>query len=180
MADEKKGFFDKLFGKKEEAKEAVEEVAKEVKSEAEIAAENAKRVAEAAQKKAETEARKAEYEAQKLASEAEAKLEDAKREAREALEDAKEAAKEKLEEMGSKRENLAKEMAEKAAAAYIDNYTVQANDTLSHIANRFYGKATPAYYTLIYEHNKDVIGGNMNLIKPGQVLRIPALPDDLK
>ena len=82
--------------------------------------------------------------------------------------------------MGSKRENLAKEMAEKAAAAYIDNYTVQANDTLSHIANRFYGKATPAYYTLIYEHNKDVIGGNMNLIKPGQVLRIPALPDDLK
>ena len=169
MADEKKGFFDKLFGKKEEAKEAVEEVAKEVKSEAEIAAENAKRVAEAAQKKAETEARKAEYEAQKLVNEAKAKAEEAR-----------EAAKEKLEELGSKKDNLAKEMAEKAAAAYIDNYTVQANDNLSHIANRFYGKATPAHYTLIYEHNKDVIGDNMNLIKPGQVLRIPALPDELK
>lgn len=169
MADEKKGFFDKLFGKKEEAKEAVEEVAKEVKSEAEIAAENAKRVAEAAQKKAETEARKAEYEAQKLVNEAKAKAEEAR-----------EAAKEKLEELGSKKDNLAKEMAEKAAAAYIDNYTVQSNDTLSHIANRFYGKATPAHYTLIYEHNKDVIGDNMDIIIPGQVLRIPALPEDLK
>lgn len=176
MADEKKGIFGKLFGKKDK----VEEVAKEVKSEAEIAAENARRVAETAQKKAETEVRKAEYEAQKLANEAEAKLEEAKREAREALDEAKEAAKEKLEEMGSKKDNLAKQMAEKAAAAYIDNYTVQANDTLSHIAMRFYGKATPAHYTLIYEHNKDVIGGNMNLIKPGQVLRIPALPEELK
>ncbi|MDD2521236.1 MAG: LysM peptidoglycan-binding domain-containing protein [Anaerolineaceae bacterium] len=180
MADDKKGIFGKLFGKKEEAEEAAKEVAKDVKSEAEIAAENARRVAEAAQKKAETEARKAEYEAEKLKNEAEAKLEEAKREAREKMEEAKEAAKEKLEEMGLKKENLAKQMAEKAAAAYIDNYTVQPNDTLSHIAMRFYGKATPAYYTLIYEHNKDVIGGNMNLIKAGQVLRIPALPEDLK
>ena len=180
MADQKKGIFGKLFGKKDEAKDNIEEVAKDIKSEAEIAAENAKRVAEAAQKKAESEARKAEYEAQKLADEAKAKLEEARLEAREKLEEAKEAAKDKLEELGSKRDNLAKDMAEKAAAAYIDNYTVQANDTLSHIANRFYGKSGPAYYTLIYEHNKDVIGVNMNLIKPGQVLRIPALPDELK
>ena len=180
MADQKKGIFGNLFGKKDDAKDKVEEVAKDVKSAAEVAADNAKRVAEAAAQKAETEARKAEYEAKKLANEAQAKLEEAKRDAREALEDAKESAKEKLEEMGSKRDSLAKDIAAKAAAAYIDNYTVQANDTLSHIANRFYGKATPAHYTLIYEHNKDVIGSNMNLIKPGQVLRIPALPDELK
>lgn len=176
MADQKKGIFDKLFGKKEDAKDKIEEVAKDVKSEAEIAAENAKRVAEAAAKKAETEARKAEYEAQKVAKEAEAKIDAA----REALDESKEAAKEKLEALGSKKDNLAKDVSEKAAAAYIDNYTVQANDTLSHIAARFYGKATPAYYTLIFEHNKDVIGDNMNLIKAGQVLRIPTLPDELK
>jgi len=152
---EKKGLFDKLFGKKE-AKEKAEEVVESVKEEAKeavdkakdealIAAENAKRVAEAARRKAETEARKAEYEARKLANEAAAKLEEAKE-----------------------------------AAKYIDNYTVTADDTLSHIALRFYGKATPPYYTLIYEANKDVIGDNMNVIIPGQVLRIPVLPEELK
>ncbi|MEL7626028.1 MAG: LysM peptidoglycan-binding domain-containing protein [Anaerolineaceae bacterium] len=167
MTEEKKGIFDKLFGKKEEVEQTAKEIAKDVKSEAEIAAENAKRVAEAAQKKAEAEAHKAEYEVQKLKHEAEAKLDEVK-----------ETIKEKTEEMGLKKDEVAKQVSDKVA--YIENYTVQSADTLSHIAMRYYGKATPAYYTLIYEHNKDVIGGNMNLIKPGQVLRIPVLPEDLK
>ncbi len=179
MADEKKGIFDKLFGKKDVG-DKVEDAVEDIKSEAEIAAENAKRAAEAAQRKAESEARKAEYEARKLADQAKSKLEEAKREAKEKVAEAKEAAKDKLEELDSKKDRIAKEMSEKEAAKYIDNYTVQANDTLSHIAKHFYGKATPPYYTLIYDHNKDVIGDNMNTIIPGQVLRIPALPEDLK
>ena len=76
-----------------------------------------------------------------------------------------------------------KEMSQRAAeeaAKYMATYTVTPDDTLSHIALRFYNKATPAYYTLIYEANKDVIGDNMNVIVPGQVLRIPVLPDHLK
>lgn len=183
MAEEKKGLFDELFGKKDvkenveevakDVKESVKDAASDVKSQAEIAAENAKRVAEAAQKKAESEARKAEYEAKKVAQEA-----------REKIEEAKEAAKEKAEELAEKREVISKrDLIEKEVAgkaAYIDSYTVTADDTLSHIAARFYGKATPPYYKLIYEHNKEVIGDNMNIIIPGQVLRIPALPDDLK
>ena len=184
MSEEKKGLFGKLFGKKEEAEEVIKETAKDVKSEAGVAAENAKRVAEAAQKKAETEARKAEYETKKVAAEAEAKLEEAKRVTEEKLADARQAAKDvvtsKAEEMTSKREEILKDIAAKKAAAYIEDYTVQANDTLSHIAMRFYGKATAPYYTLIYDHNKDVIGPNMNMIQPGQVLRIPTLPEELK
>ena len=66
------------------------------------------------------------------------------------------------------------------AAAFIGEHTVTADDTLSHIALKFYGHATPPYYKLIYEANKDVIGDNMNVIVPGQVLRIPALPEELK
>ncbi len=179
MAEQKKGLFGNLFGKKkEEAEKAAEEAAAEAKKQAEVAAENAKRVAEAAKKKAEAEATKAEYEARKVADEA-------KREAREKLDKAKEAAKAKAEELAASRETASKrelteKLAAEKAAQYIENYTVTSDDTLSHIALRFYGKATPAYYTLIYEHNKDVIGDNMNVIVPGQVLRIPALPEDLK
>ena len=132
---EKKGLFEKLFGKKEDPK-AVKEAARkaeEAKRQAEVAAENAKRVEQAERYKAEAEARKAEYEARKA-----------------------------------------------EAAAFIGEHTVTADDTLSHIALKFYGHATPPYYKLIYEANKDVIGDNMNVIVPGQVLRIPALPEELK
>lgn len=51
-------------------------------------------------------------------------------------------------------------------------YTVVKGDCLWNIAKRFYGSG--AKYTLIYNANKSVIGGNPNLIYPGQVLTIPA------
>ena len=66
------------------------------------------------------------------------------------------------------------------AVRVIATHTVRPNETLSHIALRYYGHATPPYYRLIYEFNRDVIGNNMNFIIPGQVLRIPSLPEDLK
>ena len=52
-------------------------------------------------------------------------------------------------------------------------YTVVKGDCLWNIAKKFYGSG--AKYTIIYNANKSVIGGNPNLIYPGQVLTIPAL-----
>lgn len=50
-------------------------------------------------------------------------------------------------------------------------YTVKKGDCLWNIAKKFYGKG--AKYTVLYNANKKVIGGNPNLIYPGQVLTIP-------
>lgn len=46
------------------------------------------------------------------------------------------------------------------------------HDCLWNIAKRFYGSG--AKYTVIYNANRGVIGGNPNLIYPGDVLTIPA------
>lgn len=53
------------------------------------------------------------------------------------------------------------------------NYTVIKGDCLWSIAKRFYGNGSK--YTVIYDANKGVIGGNPNLIYPGQNLIIPTL-----
>lgn len=50
-------------------------------------------------------------------------------------------------------------------------YTVKSGDCLWNIAKKFYGNGSR--YTEIYNANKGVIGGNPNLIYPGQVLTIP-------
>jgi len=49
-------------------------------------------------------------------------------------------------------------------------YVVQGGDTLSALAQRFYGKAS--LYMKIFEANRDVLS-NPDLIKIGQKLRIP-------
>ena len=49
-------------------------------------------------------------------------------------------------------------------------YEVQPGDTLGHIAQRFYGKASA--YMKIFEANRDILD-NPDLIKVGQKLRIP-------
>lgn len=48
-------------------------------------------------------------------------------------------------------------------------YTVQKGDCLSAIARKLTGSAD---WKKLYEQNQSVIGGNPNLIKPGQVLTI--------
>jgi nucleoid-associated protein YgaU len=50
-------------------------------------------------------------------------------------------------------------------------YTVAKGDSLSKIAKRLLGNAND--WRLIYDANRDVIGGNPDLIKPGQKLKIP-------
>lgn len=50
-------------------------------------------------------------------------------------------------------------------------YTVRSGDCLWNIAKKFYGSGSQ--YKKIYNANKGIIGGNPNLIYPGQVLTIP-------
>jgi nucleoid-associated protein YgaU len=61
---------------------------------------------------------------------------------------------------------------ERPAPPPAKTYTVVKGDTLWGIAQRFLGAG--ARYEEIYEANKGVIGGNPNLIYPGQVFTIPA------
>jgi nucleoid-associated protein YgaU len=51
-------------------------------------------------------------------------------------------------------------------------YTVRAGDTLSHIAQQHYGKASR--WHAIFEANRDQLD-DPDLIRPGQVLKLPAL-----
>jgi nucleoid-associated protein YgaU len=52
-----------------------------------------------------------------------------------------------------------------------DVYTVQSGDSLSKIAQKHYGNASS--WTKIYNANKEKIGDNPDLIRPGQRLSIP-------
>ena len=58
-----------------------------------------------------------------------------------------------------------------ASAASAQTYTVKSGDTLSKIAKEHLGDANA--YMKIYEANRDQLK-NPDLIKPGQVLKIPA------
>jgi len=58
-------------------------------------------------------------------------------------------------------------------AKEVKKHTVVAGDTLSGIAKKYYDDA--GKYLKIYEANKDVIGDNPDMIKPGQELVIPKL-----
>lgn len=50
-------------------------------------------------------------------------------------------------------------------------YTIKSGDCLWNISKKYYGNGSD--YKKIYDANKNVIGGNPNLIHPGQVLIIP-------
>lgn len=57
------------------------------------------------------------------------------------------------------------------APSSAQSYTVKSGDCLCAIARRFYGD--DKRYIDIYNANKSIIGGNPNLIMPGQKLTIP-------
>jgi len=63
------------------------------------------------------------------------------------------------------------------APKVIAEHTVTNDDTLSGIALKYYGSAVKKWYMYIYETNKDVIGDNPNVIRPGIVLKILEKPD---
>lgn len=56
---------------------------------------------------------------------------------------------------------------------YLAQHTVIPGNTLAGIANKYYGSSVREKWMLIYEENRDVIGDNPSLIRPGQILNIP-------
>ena len=56
-------------------------------------------------------------------------------------------------------------------------HTVAADETLSHIALRYYGSATKEKWMIIYEANKEQIGDNPNVLRRGMELFIPDIEE---
>ena len=88
----------------------------------------------------------------------------------------------KIQEAKERTEKMKKETAAKANAMAaqrkkdelaVKKHVVAAGDTLSAISKKYYDDANQ--YMKIYEANKDVIGSDPNMIKPGQELVIPKL-----
>lgn len=71
----------------------------------------------------------------------------------------------------SKEATVEKEEARVDNSVQPKTYTVKSGDCLWNIAKQFYGSGSD--YTKIYNANKGTIGGNPNLIYPGQVLTLP-------
>lgn len=67
----------------------------------------------------------------------------------------------------------ARETANAPTPTAAQTYTVVSGDCLWNIAKMFYGDGSK--YMVIYNANVGVIGGNPNLIYPGQVLTIPVV-----
>jgi nucleoid-associated protein YgaU len=166
----------------EAAAKAREEAAAKAKLEAEEArrkqeaAAKAKLAAEEARKKqaAVAQAKREADEVRRKQAEAAAK---AKLEAEEARKEQQAMAQVKLDAAAK-----AKQATQMAAATlsaetnYIAEHTVVSGDSLSGIALKYYGSTARDKWMLIYEENKKIIGDNPNLIRPGQVFKIPKLP----
>jgi nucleoid-associated protein YgaU len=71
---------------------------------------------------------------------------------------------------------MMKEDLEFTPSKFMAEHTVAADETLSHIALKYYGSAVKDKWMIIYEANKAVIGDDPGRIRPGQVLKIPELP----
>jgi nucleoid-associated protein YgaU len=126
--------------------------------------------------------KEAAIEAAKQAAEAEARAKAAE-EKLEAIKDAKEkeAARAKAIEERKAANERAREAAEKMKAAkVIAEHVVKPDETLSHIALKYYGHATPPYWQYVYDTNKEAIGPNMKLMQIGTKLIIMELPEELK
>ena len=147
---------------------------KEMEAKAEQARKDVEAKARAEQAKKEAEQKER---LEKAREEAEARQKEAQAE-REALKAREEAAKaEAVARAEAEQAAAAKAAAEKQAAPrfteFIAEHTVVAGDNLSFISQKYYGHQ--GNFRLIYEANKDIIGDNMNIIRPGQKLRIPKL-----
>ncbi len=80
----------------------------------------------------------------------------------------------------SKMNKIRNEMASKEPAI-ITVHTVESNNqTLSHVALKYYKHATPPYWKYLLEHNKEVLNGSEKNIRMGMKLEIPELPEELK
>lgn len=115
---------------------------------------------------------------EKKEEEAKKRLEKAREEAAKRSEKEREEAAKRAEKEREEAAKRAEKEREGAAAApgyteFIAEHTVLAGDNLSFISERYYGHQ--GNFRIIYEANRDIIGDNMNIIRPGQVLKIPKL-----
>jgi nucleoid-associated protein YgaU len=147
-----------LVSSRDEKAAAAEAVKRAEEAEKAAVAAKADAAKSAAEKDA---AQKAAEEARKRATEAELKLRE-------------------MERQQYFRDMAAKGMTPGGAQKAIAEHKVVSGDTLGGIALKYYGNAGKPYWMEIYAANKEVIGDNPNLIKPGQVLKILELPDNLK
>ncbi len=131
---------------------------------------------------AELEKAKKEAEAAKSAKAANTALAEKKAEKLQAQLDALKA--KDRERVTEKREKILAERKEQIEAAkkpeVIKEHTVEEGETLSHVALKYYGSATPPYWKFLLEHNTEVLKGNERNVRTGMKLEIPELPDDLK
>ena len=180
MADkeEKKGLFGKArdaFSNKDEKKqiEDLEAELAKAKKEAEAAKEAMKTVMNKTvdASKDKTEAEKEAQAAEKRIAELEAKLNSMMAKDREKL---------AAERKQMVEDRIAKINAAKEAAAVMTTHTVEAGETLSHVALKYYKHATPPYWQFLLEHNKEVLKGSEKNVRTGMVLEIPELPEELK
>jgi chromosome segregation ATPase len=73
------------------------------------------------------------------------------------------------------------QLAEQRGPEILTTHEVESNNqTLSHVALKYYGHATPPYWEYLLEHNKKVLRGSERNIRMGMELEIPDLPEDLK
>ena len=171
----KKGMFENLINmvSTRDEKDALEKALAELE-EARKSAATANQAAQSATAAAQAGARRAAEEANKRTAAAEARikqLEEQLRQMRTA--EAQRAAKLKIME-GEERS------AQILAPKIIAEHTFKSDESLSHLALKYYGHATQPYWMVIYEANKAAIGDNPNRVKVGTVLKIPELPAELK
>lgn len=175
--EEKKGIFGKAvdaFSNRDE-KEMISSL------EAELA--ETKQEAEEAQKRVKTlvsqnvETRVDKNAANKALEEAEKKIADLEKKLKDMLAADR---KGKIAQQGNKAK-LMREKLEALKPAIITTHIVESNNqTLSHIALKYYKHATPPYWKYLLEHNKEVLKGSEKNVRMGMELVIPELPDELK
>ena len=163
---------EELEAMQQQLEEIMKQLEEAQKAAAQAQSEAAKAKARAASASSQTkaEAEKSIAEAERRAAEAEARAKQ--------LQDQIERQK-RIEE---RRLDFERRMQQKEAAGpkIIAEHTLTSKETLSHLSLHYYGHATKPYWMVIYEANKDVIGDNPNRVRPGLVIKIPELPDELK
>lgn len=175
---------------KAEAAAAAAKAAAQAKADAKakaVAAEQAKAQAKIAAEKAKADAQAKALAAEKAKREAIAKTAADKANAERAAEIKAEAARKKEEAIAKAKADAAaaaaaatkakaEAEAKAAAAKFITEHTVVSGESLSLLSKKYYNSVAQDKWMLIYEANKAIIGDNPNLIRVGQVLKIPTLP----
>ncbi len=174
--DKKKGLFGKAIDaiSSRDEKEALEKALKE-RDEAQKATQQAISREKMATAQAKIAAQKEVEEAQKRAADAEARLKRMEMEQARQKHQAPLPPKDPRAVGDFSRQDFAT-----APPKFLAEHTIGPDETLSHIALKYYGHSTRDYFMVIYEANKEAIGDNPGIVRPGTVLHIPELPANLK